>query len=224
MANYAVIFDVDGVLLHLTEQEEELFFEPFATRCDAAKLSRDWNSYRIRNDENIVAEIVERNNLPQVDIEKIKSEYLNLLSTKLAANSLTSQPIEGAAHLLANLSNLTLGVATANFREAAKLRLSQAGLWQPVSNHAFGADGGGAKSEILGRTLNTISVPKSHIIYIGDNVHDVEAGLKHNVHFIAFSEDQARLRLLHAAGAIHLSSNHNQTFSLIREVLSLAVP
>ena len=63
MADAAIIFDVDGVLLELTRAEEELFFQPFASRCDANKLSRDWNSYQIRNDENIIAELIERHGL-----------------------------------------------------------------------------------------------------------------------------------------------------------------
>ena len=46
----AVIFDVDGVLLHLTPEEEDAFFRPFEDLHGLTGLSRDWNSYRIRND------------------------------------------------------------------------------------------------------------------------------------------------------------------------------
>ena len=50
----AVIFDVDGVLLDLTPPEEDAFFAPFARRHGLAGLSRDWDSYRVRNDEEII--------------------------------------------------------------------------------------------------------------------------------------------------------------------------
>ena len=220
MADWAVIFDVDGVLLGLTPTEEELFFIPFASRCDASKLSRDWNSYRIRNDEEIVAEIVERLGLPETEKHHIKQEYLSLLRHQLHENTITSQIITGVTELLDACSDLaTLGIATANFREAAKLRLESAGLWKHVSAHAFGADGGGHKHEILGRALENLKIPKSRTIYIGDNVNDVIAGQKHGVHFIGFSESQTRLRQLSKAGAKLLSSNHHETAIIIKRIM-----
>ena len=51
----AVIFDVDGVLLDLTAPEEDAFFLAFARLHGLTGLSRDWDSYRIRNDEHIIA-------------------------------------------------------------------------------------------------------------------------------------------------------------------------
>lgn len=222
MADAAVIFDVDGVLLELTHAEEELFFQPFASRCDVNRLSRDWNSYQIRNDQDIVAELVERHGLAKTEQAAITAEYLELLDQHLSANKIISQKIEGAAHLLESCATFaTLGIATANFREAAKLRLQQANLWSHVSVHAFGADGGGHKHEILGRALASINHPKSRIVYIGDNVNDAIAGLKHGVHFIGFSQNPQRLQKLREAGAINLSSNHCQTLALIKTLLTL---
>lgn len=221
MADWAIIFDVDGVLLELTAQEEELFFIPFATRCDAGKLSRDWNSYRIRNDENIVSEIVERHGLGESEKLKIKQEYLSLLRNQLQKNAISSQSIAGANELLTTCSKFaTLGIATANFREAARLRLENAQLWHHLLAHAFGADGGGHKHEILGRALADLTIPKSRIIYIGDNVNDVIAGQKHDVHFIGFSESQNRLDQLAEAGAKLLSSNHMMTSKIIQTIVS----
>ena len=187
MADWAIIFDVDGVLLELTHAEEELFFVPFSSRCDASKLARDWNSYRIRNDEEIVVEIVERHGLAETEKHNIKQEFLTLLRHQLHESTIASQIITGVSELLDACSKFaTLGIATANFREAAKLRLESAGLWHHVSTQAFGADGGGHKHEILGRALENLKIPKSSTIYIGDNVNDVIAGQKHGVHFIGF--------------------------------------
>jgi HAD superfamily hydrolase (TIGR01549 family) len=220
MADWAVIFDVDGVLLELTPAEEELFFIPFASRCDASKLSRDWNSYRIRNDEEIVAEIIERLGLPEAEKQNIKIEYLNLLRAQLATKALASSPIKGAENLLTACSEFAkLGIATANFREAAKLRLASAKLWNHVSAHAYGADGGGHKSEILARVLQSIDLPKSNIIYVGDNVNDVEAGLMSGVQFIGFSENTDRLKTLQTHGAQFLAQNHEQTMAFINSFL-----
>ena len=219
MSDWAIIFDVDGVLLELTRAEEELFFQPFAKRIDATILSRDWNSYSIRNDEDIVREIVARYDLPTSEVTKITAEYLALLEGELSGQ-LKSEPIAGAAELLGEFSAIAgLGIATANFREAARLRLQQTEMWSAVSALAFGADGGGHKSAILARAIVACGRPKSNIIFIGDNVSDVRAGLENDVHFIGFSSDPRRRQTLAAAGAKRLAAHHGETGLIIRQIL-----
>lgn len=222
MAKCAVIFDVDGILLELTPPEEDLFFQAFAKHTDPATLSRDWNSYEIRNDEDIVAEILNRLGLPQSRAETIKLNYLNLLENNLKTGKLKSDIIYGAKNLLDEFAAIAhVGIATANFRKAAELRLSNASLWNYVKHHAQGADGGGHKHEILKRTLANINLPPDRIVYIGDNVNDVEAGRVNGVKFIGFSQSPKRLELLKAAGATHLSYDHTTTRQLIKMLLNL---
>ena len=221
MADAAVIFDVDGVLLELTSNEEDVFFDVFEKRYGLRGLSRDWNSYRIRNDENIVEEILEKNNIPPTDKISVISDYVTLLQQRLDG-ALRSQTIPGAAEILKTLqSDVALGVATANFREAAKSRLEQAKLWPLVKPHAFGADGGGHKREILARAIGSLNFPKSRIVYVGDNINDVDAGLSNDVHFIGFSTDPQRLDELRTSGAVHTSSNHQDTYLYITHLLDL---
>ena len=220
MPDTAVIFDVDGVLLELSRAEEDVFFKPFEQRYGLKNLSRDWNSYEIRNDENIVAEILQRNNLPASEKAEIISDYLNLLQRMLRDGSLETTTIAGAEQLLQNLKQThALGIATANFRRAAELRLAQKNLWNAVSSHAFGAEGGGHKRQTVARAIASFKLPKSRIVYVGDNLNDVEAGLSNSVHFIGFSTDPQRLEQLKKAGAIHTSNNHLETLELIRQLL-----
>ena len=188
----AIIFDVDGVLLELTHEEEEVFFTALTRFVPTENLSRDWNSYRIRNDDDIVAEILERNGLSQSLKSDVIAHYIALLQ-KALQQQLKSVVIQGAAELLISLSNqATLGIATANFLAAAQCRLQQACLWRHVSDHSQGADGGGHKRDILARLLARLPLPRERIIYVGDNLNDVEAGLGNGVHFIGFSSDPAR--------------------------------
>jgi HAD superfamily hydrolase (TIGR01549 family) len=220
VSDWAIIFDVDGVLLDLTRAEEELFFYPFASRVDADRLSRDWNSYAIRNDEEIVKEIVARYGLPPGEAQHITHEYLTLLEKELAARRIISEVVAGADELLASLvGQARLGIATANFRKAAELRMRQAGVWQPVSGLAHGADGGGHKSDILARAIDASGLPPSRIIFIGDNVNDVQAGLTNKVHFIGFSLDARRRVQLHQAGAVRLVADHADTARHIEDIL-----
>jgi phosphoglycolate phosphatase-like HAD superfamily hydrolase len=218
MDRAAIIFDVDGVLLELTRAEEDLFFEPFKKYNRPELISYDWNSYRVRNEEDIFNELIERHGLPTVDTAKFITKYLALVEE----HKLPAVAIAGARELLQKCSTFaTLGIATANFRSAARMRLERANLWHFVDQHACGADGGGAKHNILGRALATMNMSKSRIIYIGDNLNDLEAGQHHDLHFIGFSCEHTRLETLGKAGAQHLSQNHDTTLKLIKDILAL---
>jgi phosphoglycolate phosphatase-like HAD superfamily hydrolase len=221
----AVIFDVDGVLLDLTPPEEDAFFWAFAKLHGLEGLSRDWDSYLIRNDEDIIGEILEKHfgRKPQpIEHQAVVTAYLNHLASDIGLKRLTPSPIEGAAELLHHLSGRArLGIATANLVEAAQLRLAACRMWTPVEGHAFGANGGGAKREILARAIAATDLPPERIVFIGDNLNDVEAGLAHVVHFIGFSRDRAKGRRLAGAGAKPVCNHHQDTLKHIEEALHL---
>jgi len=215
----AIILDVDGVLLELTAAEEDAFFRTFAELHGLTGLSRDWDSYLVRNDEHIIAEILARHGLPESGQAAIVETYLALLGDGLASGTLAAVEIPGARDLLVSLSGRRLGIATANLLSAARLRLEAAGMWAPVSAFAFGAEGSGHKRETVARAIAATGLPKHRIVYIGDNMNDVEAGLANGVHFIGFSQDAARRDRLAAAGARHVAGDHRTTAALIGRLL-----
>lgn len=217
MADCAIIFDVDGVLLELTRDEEEIFFTALSKFVPTQNLSRDWNSYKIRNDEDIIAEILQRNHLHTTLKAAVTAHYI----TMLKSSAVKTVAISGAAKLLQSLQGKAkLGIATANMFEAAKHRLQQVELWKPVSEHAKGADGGGHKSAILSRTIESFVPSLKHIIYIGDNLNDLAAAKANDVEFIGFSEDAMRRALLSEAGAAHITANHLETIHLLNQMLA----
>ncbi len=220
MADAAVIFDVDGVLLELTSAEEDAFFLSFENRYGLKNLSRDWNSYAVRNDENIIAEILASHGVPERERTEVVADYLEILKLHLSNGIIETIAIPGAHKLLKNLhGNSQIGIATANLLGAAELRLKHVNLWPYVSAHAFGAKGGGHKREILAHAIASINLPKDRIVFVGDNLNDVEAGLSNGVHFIGFSTNPRRLNELESAGASQLSNNHLDTFRLISHLL-----
>jgi phosphoglycolate phosphatase-like HAD superfamily hydrolase len=216
----AVIFDVDGVLLELTDAEADLFFVPFEVRYGLTGLSRDWNSYRIRNDRDIAAEILETHGLPVDDCDIVITHYIDVMRASLRDGAVTPVEIPGARALLENLSGqAAIGIATANFSDIAQLRLTQAGLWEYVAQYPFGAEAGGHKRDTLARAIAATGIPRRRIIYVGDNLNDVDAGLSNGVHFIGFCADAERREALGKAGARHLSGDHATTARLIAGIL-----
>jgi HAD superfamily hydrolase (TIGR01549 family) len=216
----AIIFDVDGVLLDLTHDEEEVFFQALAAYVPTHHLSRDWNSYQIRNDEDIIMEILERYGQPSALKQEVVGHYLTTLEQALTEN-LQSVAVAGAADMLNALKGqVRLGIATANLLTAAKLRLQQTGLWSHVAAYAQGADGGGHKHEILARLLQRLPLPPSRVVYVGDNVNDVVAGQRNGVRFIGFSTDPQRRVALSNAGAQFVTGNHMETLAYIELLLA----
>jgi phosphoglycolate phosphatase-like HAD superfamily hydrolase len=200
----AVIFDVDGVLLVLTAAEEDAFFLAFQQRYGITGLSRDWDSYGIRNDEHIIAEILATHGLPPQDSTAIVVDYLAILASGFAAGAIRTAAVPGAGDLLRKLSiTHRIGIATANLLAAARLRLQHQNLWQPVASLAFGAEGNGHKRDTVACAIAATGLPKHRIVYIGDNLNDVDAGLSNGVHFIGFSTDAERRATLKSAGADH---------------------
>ena len=153
--NCAVIFDVDGPLLHLKKPEEDAFFAPLEQVFGITGLSRDWDSYRVRNDRNIIHQILGEHlgdgfNASHYDafVEAYDAELKNGFSSgRLEVSIVPKAPdIVGA---LAATPGLALGIATANLRCAAEIRLREAGLWENLSAYPGTADKTGHKLSLI---------------------------------------------------------------------------
>jgi phosphoglycolate phosphatase-like HAD superfamily hydrolase len=222
MADAGIIFDVDGVLLELTSAEEDVFFQAFEDLYGITGLSRDWDSYKIRNDEKIVEEILAVHGLPPAEAARFIHHYLSQLQDSLESGELRSIPLPHAGELLGSLAHhASLGIATANFLGAARSRLEHADLWSFVAQHAHGAEGQGHKRETVANAIAAMRLPKNRVIYIGDNLNDLDAAASNGVAFIAFSADPARRTILAEAGARHVSATHAQTLTFLKDMLRL---
>lgn len=221
----AVIFDVDGVLLHLSPAEEDGFFEPFREAYGLTGLSRDWSAYDIRNDLHIVREIIAtrlgRMATPE-EVQVWRSRYLEIIQDWMARGIFAVQPIAGAFDLLRDLcsSGTLTGVATANIIDAARMRLEAVGFW-PHIRCAAGAECGGPKKQILGKLISDLGLSRDDVIYIGDNLNDLEAGREHAGHFIGFSSSARQRQYLKERGAVLLAGDHRETRLLLERLLSV---
>ncbi len=225
----AVIFDVDGPLLDLTPPEEDAVFVPFTELYGLQEQSRDWDSYRVRNDVEIFREILERHldRLPTDDeLNATSSRYFEVLSNSIEVGVASVTEIPGARMLLEQLSGhggIALGTATANFREAARIRLERVGMWDFVKAYPGAADDGGPKRDVLARVVEDLGLPRERIVFLGDNLNDLDAGQACGVHFIGFHTDPARQRRLADAGAAVTCGDHETSWKIISEMLGLKV-
>lgn len=223
----AVIFDVDGPLLDLGPAEEDAFFIPFRTLHGLDGLSRDWDSYRVRNDLEICREILDEHfdrPTKATEIAALSACYLDVLTGMLASGEAEVSPIPGARILLDRLhksGGIALGTATANLRDAARIRLERADMWSYVRNFPGAAENGGPKRDVLASVISDLGLPKDRIVFLGDNLNDLDAGLSCGVHFIGFHVEEHRRQRLSNAGARHVAGDHETSFGLIREFLEL---
>ncbi|MGI9414562.1 MAG: HAD family hydrolase [Hyphomicrobiales bacterium] len=234
MASHAVIFDIDGVLLHLTRQEETRFFDAFRTTHAVAEhhIDPDWNSYRVRNDVAIAGELLGRHfgRTPlEAEVRAVLDHYVGTIEDGLAQGALVTHVIDGAKDLLDHLGErfaLHLGLATANVRGAAEARLRHAGLWGPFTACGY-AESGGPKIEILKSAIGALRdgngdpVPPDRVVFLGDQLGDLAAARENDVHFIGISTNPDQRRTLERNGAETVYGDHNRTASKIAELLGL---
>ena len=232
--SHAVIFDIDGVLLHLTRPEEQTFFDAFRVTLGIAEehLNPDWNSYRVRNDVAIAEELLERHlgRAPNTaEVQSVLDHYVGTIENGLAAGELVTRAIEGAADLVNTLEEahkFHLGLATANLRGAAQARLRHAGLWGPFTACGY-AESGGPKIEILRSAVAGLhdaqgdSLTPEQVVFLGDQLGDLAAARENGVHFIGVSPQPAQRDVLRAGGAEIVLANHDDTVTTIRRLLGI---
>ena len=223
----AVIFDVDGPLLHLLPAEEQAFFAPFKEVHGLTGLSNDWDSYKTRNDEDIILEILEGHfgrTAERHELEEITTTYAKFMERGYADGSLVVEAVPGALDLLQKLhaaGGIALGTATANVLHAAQVRLTEAGMWDYVQHHPGAADGGGAKREVLRRTIEPLGLPPERVVFLGDNLNDLDAGQANGVNFIGFHVAEHKRQRLIDHGAEVVFGDHSDTHSYIVDLLGL---
>lgn len=227
--NCAVIFDVDGPLLHLRKPEEDAFFAPLEQLFGIAGLSRDWDSYNVRNDHDIIHQVLREHFGDQFErshYQAFVDAYDAELKNGFRSGRLEVSLVPKAPDIVATLAatpGLALGIATANLRCAAEIRLREAGLWSHLSAYPGTADKSGHKYEVLARVVANLGLPADRIVYVGDNLNDLDAGQRNGTHFIGFHVHRDRQQRLSDHGAEHVTGDHDETLALIRRMLKLAV-
>lgn len=228
----AIIFDIDGVLVHLSEAEEDVFFAALEQVHGITGASRDWNSYKIRNDVEIIEELIAAKfNRPAKpdEVRLVMERYHALMDIAIRSGGVKVSAIDGVTEVLHALGwqdGVTLGVATANLKSVAHMRLRAGELkdWFKIGGYA---ESRGPKADILGQVMKKLRdgsgnvLAPERVVFLGDNPNDVAAGQQNGCHFIGFATEQPRRQLLREAGAQVVIGSHTETLDAITAAFAL---
>ena len=210
----AVIFDIDGVLLHLTATETQTFVGAFARSFQITGIDQDWNNYKKRNDVEIAKEILARHfgrPATAAELAQLCDDYLADLEAGLEDGRIVPEVLPGVRETLEALTgqspDLCLALATANLSTAAELRLGRADLWQPFHCGGYAEDGED-KTAILSAVIAKCGrwagrpIAPHEVLFLGDQPSDARAAVTNGTGFIGIAAEPAQRRRLEAAGAV----------------------
>lgn len=178
---HLIMFDIDGTLVDSSGFEDPCFLRA-AREVLGADISSDWEGYAQVTDTGILAEALERLNVPG-DRAAIRARILEVF-TDLVADHLANNPddaseIRGASSFirrLKDLANVRVAIATGGWAETAKLKLRAAGIDFNGCGFASSADAR-SRTEIM--RIAESRIPGNPVFesrtYFGDAPWDKEA-------------------------------------------------
>ena len=129
---HAVIFDIDGTLLHSAAVDDALYREAVRRVLGEVQLRPSLHAYDYVTDTGVLQQIVADNEIvvEQEPLHEIKSHFVELLRGHVDEHGPFLE-IPGAGELLASLRASpahAVAIATGGWRESAELKLQSAGL------------------------------------------------------------------------------------------------
>ena len=199
-----IIFDIDGTLLELLQEEVDAYLRAFDVCFGIRGLSDDWDIYQYRNDLAIAKEIIESHfDRPCSSSELVYflNTYASLLQEEVYGRGIMPKLIPGVVEILDTLKkrgNVGFALATANPERISEIRLIEAGIWEYFNCGAYAEDGND-KTLILKKALMRCRelwdnfIDNEDVIYVGDHPQDEIAALSLKVAFIGITNQPERL-------------------------------
>ena len=184
----AVIFDIDGTLLHSVDADEALFTRAIQTIIDDAVIRPAYGDYTHMSDAGIVAGVLEDNGFDATSEvgDQIKAYFLELLNEHVetvgpfpqfpGAGDYLQQYVDSSQHQVA--------IATGCWRDSALLKLRSAGFGHidvPVATSDDAMD----RIGIMRHALAQMPGEFRSITYYGDGEWDQRATAELGWNFVA---------------------------------------
>ena len=185
---HAIIFDIDGTLLHSAAVDDALYREAIKTVFGKVRLRPSLHHYDFVTDTGVLSQIMADNGIPaKRDYEQeVKTRFVDLLRGHVEEHG-PFTPIPGASDLLGSLresASHAVAIATGGWRESAELKLESAGfdysdLPLATSNDHYERTG------IMEIALSKLGGRFESVAYYGDGTWDRNACEKLGWRFIA---------------------------------------
>jgi len=193
---HAVIFDIDGTLLHSAEVDDALYRQAVHTVLGDVRLRATINDYAYVTDTGILRQIFEDNDIPRTRhrLDEVRSLFVELLDQHVSEHG-PFREIRGARDLLQALIASpvhSVAMATGGWRQSAELKLHSAGIHFPniplvTSNEHYERTG------IMELALASIGDAFESISYYGDGPWDRAACAELGWQFVAVGTELSGL-------------------------------
>jgi len=207
------IFDIDGTLTNTNRVDNECFVQALAETLAITEINTDWAAYPHTTDSGITQQIFQEKlgrDPEEVELDKFKSCFVNMLNERYQSNSSSFAEIAGAAIALNRLkreSDWAVAIATGSWRESGLLKLRAARIDIDGIPAAYAEDGL-SREEILqsavSRSLQQHRLTSfAKTVSIGDGLWDVRTARRLNFTFLGVGYGEAAA-ILDRAGAKHV--------------------
>jgi beta-phosphoglucomutase-like phosphatase (HAD superfamily) len=198
----AVIFDIDGTLLHSAAVDDALYRKAVQTVLGDVQLRPTLHDYPYVTDTGILQQILSDNDLTREErlLEEIRSLFVGLLRDHVSAHGPFPE-IPGARDFLRSLrrsSTCAVAMATGGWRQSAEFKLSSAGF--DVDDIPLAtADDHHERTTIMEIALASLDGIFDSVTYFGDGPWDRQACEQLGWEFVAVGAELGGLENFHAA-------------------------
>ena len=190
IADVTVVFDLDGTLVASDEFDGALYVETLREVLGDVEVDESWRSYRHVTDAGVLAEIMERAGVP--DVDRLKVQARDLFGSKVERHLAQGGRCECVAGAKAAIEELlaagcAVGVATGGWGHTARMKLARAGI--PFDSLVLtSSDDGSERVEIMGACLRRLGGAPDRAVYVGDGPWDLEASQAAGWRFVGVGE------------------------------------
>ena len=198
----AVIFDIDGTLLHSAAVDDALYRRAVQTVLGDVQLRPTLHDYPFVTDTGILQQILSDNALAHEErlLEEIRSVFVAMLRDHVSAHGPFAE-IPGARDFLRSLRNSAshaVAMATGGWRQSAEFKLSSAGF--DVDDIPLAtADDHHERTSIMEIALDNLGGMFETVTYYGDGPWDRQACEQLGWEFVAVGVELGGLENFHDA-------------------------
>jgi FMN phosphatase YigB (HAD superfamily) len=197
---HAVIFDIDGTLLHSAAVDDALYRQAVRTVLGEVHLRPTLHDYQFVTDTGILRQILADNEIggEQEYLEAIRETFVGMLEAHVHHHGPFTE-IPGAADLLRSLQSSSahaVAMATGGWRQSAELKLSSAGI-DFTDIPLATANDHHERTGIMELALSSLGDEFQRVTYYGDGPWDRDACRALGWEFVAVGPELGGLESYH---------------------------